>query len=61
MQPVLIAPETERGYYVVWNANTWERQRVSFVRLFLLWSLSGGRILPLTCIAEGVGSSLLGP
>lgn len=29
MTPVQIAPETERGYYVVWNANLWERERVS--------------------------------
>ncbi|KAJ4412422.1 transcriptional regulator [Gnomoniopsis sp. IMI 355080] len=34
MQPVLIAPETERGYYVVWNANTWERQRRELVLVY---------------------------
>lgn len=31
MQPVLIAPETERGYYVIWNTSTWSRERVSTI------------------------------
>ncbi|CAN8102730.1 unnamed protein product [Discula destructiva] len=34
MQPVLIGAETERGYYVVWNANTWERQRRELVLVY---------------------------
>lgn len=33
MQPVLIAPETERGYYVIWNTSAWGRERVSVVSM----------------------------
>lgn len=29
MQPVAVSPEAERGYYVIWNAETWARMRVS--------------------------------
>lgn len=31
MQPVAVSPEAERGYYVIWNAETWARMRVSSV------------------------------
>lgn len=31
MQPVAVNPEAERGYYVIWNAETWARMRVSAV------------------------------
>ncbi|KAK2613623.1 hypothetical protein N8I77_000525 [Diaporthe amygdali] len=27
MQPVAVNPEAERGYYVIWNAETWARMR----------------------------------
>ncbi|KAL2273206.1 hypothetical protein FJTKL_04877 [Diaporthe vaccinii] len=27
MQPVAVSPEAERGYYVIWNAETWARMR----------------------------------
>lgn len=30
MQPVAVSPEAERGYYVLWNAETWARVRVSY-------------------------------
>lgn len=31
MQPVAVSPEAERGYYVIFNAETWARMRVSSV------------------------------
>lgn len=35
MQPVAVSPEAERGYYVIWNAETWARMRVSSVAFVL--------------------------
>lgn len=35
MQPVAVSPEAERGYYVIWNAETWARMRVSCTALVL--------------------------
>lgn len=29
MQPMPVGPDTERGYYIVWDTATWSRQRVS--------------------------------
>ncbi|KAF3768054.1 hypothetical protein M406DRAFT_321834 [Cryphonectria parasitica EP155] len=34
MQPVLIAPDTERGYYIVWNTTTWSRERRELVLVY---------------------------
>lgn len=34
MQPVLIAPETERGYYVIWNTSAWGRERRELVLVY---------------------------
>lgn len=38
MQPVLIAPETERGYYVIWNTSTWNRERVGIILPCFAWT-----------------------
>lgn len=60
MQPVLVAPDTERGYYIVWNTATWSRERVSNSasllclslaadhrpRESLCWSIRNSRVCP---------------
>lgn len=40
MQPFSISPDTERGYYVIWNTVTWTRERVSSSCCNLLESIT---------------------